>query len=231
MRYATIYANSYFSKKITMENNYFIKLSEVQCDVEKKNWLNYISWSDAWAEVKKLHPEATYRKVWNEIDNTFLFRSGTGGMVLCEVTINGISHTADLAITDFRNQAIPFEKITSTDIQNTTQRAFAKWIAMHWIWLYVYRGEDFPEEHWIDVKNTPKTNETTQSATIPPKTYPKNRWDEIMDEMALVEDIEQLKTLFEELIKLAKSPKQIDFYTWVKDKHKKRIESKNIHTA
>jgi hypothetical protein len=67
----------------------------------------------------------------NELDNSFLFKSGTGGMVLCEVTINGITHVSDLAITDFKNQEIPYQNIKSTDIQNTTQRAFAKAIAMH----------------------------------------------------------------------------------------------------
>lgn len=141
-----------------METNYFLALSKVECEVEKKNWLNYISWSDAWTAVKKLHPDATYRKVMNELDNTFLFHSGTGGMVMCEVTINGISHTADLAITDFKNQAIKFEDIKSTDIMNTTQRAFAKAIAMHWIWLYVYRWEDLPEEDhdkWPTTSVTP----------------------------------------------------------------------------
>lgn len=144
-----------------METNYFQKLSEIQCEVEKKNGLNYISWSDAWAEVKKIHPEATYKKIMNELDNTFLFHSGTGGMVLCEVTINGISHTADLAITDFKNQEIPYQNIKSTDIQNTTQRTFAKAIALHGIGLYVYRGEDFPNE---DHEKAPAKSKTPTPA-------------------------------------------------------------------
>ena len=46
--------------------------------------------------------------------------------------------------------------ISSTDIQNTLQRAFAKAIAMHGIGLYVYRGEDFPEETGHDVKKVEK---------------------------------------------------------------------------
>lgn len=112
-----------------MENNYFLTLEKVKCEVEKKNGLNYISWSDAWAEIKKLHPDATYRKVKN--NDTYLFRSGTGGSVECEVTVNGITHCADLAVTDFKNQEIKYESIKSTDIQNTLQRAFAKAIAMH----------------------------------------------------------------------------------------------------
>ena len=128
-----------------MENkNYFIELEMIECDVEKKNWLNYISWSDWWAELKKVHPTATYRKIKNW--DTYLFKSWTGWSVECEVTVWDVTHCADLAITDFKNQEIKYDLIKSTDIQNTLQRAFAKAIAMHWIGLYVYRGEDFPED-------------------------------------------------------------------------------------
>jgi hypothetical protein len=58
--------------------NYFQKLSEIKCEIEKKNGLNYISWSDAWSEVKKIYPDATYKKIMNTSDNSFLFKSGTG---------------------------------------------------------------------------------------------------------------------------------------------------------
>lgn len=131
-----------------MENteNYFQKLSKIECEVEKRNWLSYISWANAWDEVKRVYANATYEKIKNTNDNTYLFRSWTGGSVEVEVSIGWISHRADLAITDMRNQAIPYDMIKSTDIQNTLQRAFAKAIAMHGIGLYVYRGEDFPEE-------------------------------------------------------------------------------------
>jgi len=138
-----------------METNYFLELQKVKCEVEKKNWLNYISWSDWWAELKKIHPEATYRKVKN--NDTYLFRSGTGWSVECEVTVWDITHCADLAVTDFKNQEIKYDMIKSTDIQNTLQRAFAKAIAMHWIGLYVYRGEDFPEEYEEEKTTAPKT--------------------------------------------------------------------------
>lgn len=145
------------------KTNYFIELEKIQCEVEKKNWLNYISWSDWWAELKKIHPDATYRKIKNW--DTYLFRSWTGGSVECEVTVWEITHCADLAITDMRNQEIKYESIKSTDIQNTLQRAFAKAIAMHWIGLYVYRGEDSPED-----ENETKTV-TTNTRPVQRQTY------------------------------------------------------------
>ncbi len=49
--------------------------------------------------------------------------------------------------------------------------------------------------------------------------------------MDICEDIEQLKTLFEELLQLAKTEPQAKFYTSVKDKNKKRIGSKDIHAV
>jgi len=79
------------------------------------------------------------------------------------VTVNGLSHTADLAITDIRNQEIKYDLIKSTDIQNTLQRAFAKAIAMHGIGLYVYRGEDFPEDIGDKSNDAPRTKAVTQN--------------------------------------------------------------------
>jgi len=131
-----------------MENNenYFTKLSKIECEVEKRNNLSYISWANAWDEVKRVYPDATYEKIKNTNDNSYLFRSWSGWGVEVDVTINGITHRSDLAITWNTNQEIKYEAIKSTDIHNTLQRAFAKAIAMHGIGLYVYRWEDFPEE-------------------------------------------------------------------------------------
>lgn len=146
-----------------MENNYFQQLEKLKCEVEKKNWLNYISWSDGWAELKRVYPDATYEKIKNW--NTYLFQSGTGWSVECSVTVNWITHCADLAVTDHRNQEIKYESIKSTDIQNTLQRAFAKAIAMHGIGLYVYRGEDFPDDEKAAPKYKTQTVDTPTGAT------------------------------------------------------------------
>ena len=43
-----------------MEANYFKTLNSVKCDTEKKNNLTYISWSDAWAELKKQYPLSSF---------------------------------------------------------------------------------------------------------------------------------------------------------------------------
>jgi len=208
-----------------METNYFLELQKVKCEVEKKNWLNYISWSDWWAELKKIHPEATYRKIKN--NDTYLFRSGTWWSVECEVTVWDITHCADLAVTDFKNQEIKYDMIKSTDIQNTLQRAFAKAIAMHWIGLYVYRGEDFPEEYDTGAGNsTPhkKENAGASETTYARKTDEHGlTLDDYIDNINMEEDIETVKVYFERWLKLCTTEKQASFFTSVKDKRKKAL--------
>ena len=108
-----------------------------------------------------------------------------------------------------------------------------KWATTDWITkIGSYLGIGISVFQWkgnTQWNNAPTSNATTPSATTPTKTYPKGRADEIMAEMEIVEDLEQLKTLFEELLPLAKSEAQEKFYTSVKDKHKKRIGSKDVH--
>jgi len=129
-----------------MEKNYFKILSDVKCEVDKKgpHKLNYISWSEAWSEVKLNYPKATYKRIRNSLDNSYLFKSGTWWMCEVEVTIEWITHSIDLPVLDYKNAPVQYERIDSFQINKTLMRAFTKAIAMHWIWLYVYRWEDLP---------------------------------------------------------------------------------------
>lgn len=150
--------------------NYFNNLNKIKCEVAKKNWFNYVSWADAWKELKTIHPTATYKKLMN--NDTYLFRSWTGWSVEVEVTVDNITHSSDLAITDFKNQSIKYEDIKSTDIQNTLQRAFTKAIAMHWIWLYVYQWEDLPTEiNWeFELTKSKTLKDLINNFNLSPKT-------------------------------------------------------------
>jgi hypothetical protein len=63
------------------------------------------------------------------------------------------------------------ERATNFDINKTIMRAFAKAIAMHWLWLYVFRWEDLPETDWEYEINNCKTLEELQTVFIKsPKT-------------------------------------------------------------
>lgn len=148
-----------------MENNYFKKLNSIKCETDTKNNLTYVSWSDAWAEVKKEYPESNYT-IYETTEWFPFWESKFGIDVKVWVTINGLEHIVRLPVMDWANKAMKAESYTyqvkdwktkwmvdkevkaatQFDINKAIQRAFAKWIAMHWIGLYVFRWEDLPEE-------------------------------------------------------------------------------------
>lgn len=123
---------------------------DVSNKVKEKNGLSYLSWSSAWAEVKKRYPNATYYihpQIMDEFGNTrFWHDDGKTGWVEVSVTIEDITHTEILAIMDFRNKAIPAADITSVDANKSEKRCLVKACAMHGLGSYIYMGEDLPEE-------------------------------------------------------------------------------------
>lgn len=133
-----------------MSENYFQKLYDVDVKdkVKKKNGLNYVSWAAAWAEVKKIYPDATYRIYERETPEGLIINYFTDGKtcwVKTGVTINGLEHIEELPIMDFKNQSISLEKITSSDVNKSIQRSLTKACARHGLGLYIYEGEDLPE--------------------------------------------------------------------------------------
>ena len=130
----------------------FTKLNgiDVSSKVKTKNGLTYLSWSSAVAEVKKLFPDMEikiYPQVMDQFGNTrFWHDDGKTGWVEVGVTINGKEEREVLAIMDFKNKAIPADSITSTDANKAMKRCMVKAIALHGMGLYVYEGEDLPED-------------------------------------------------------------------------------------
>jgi hypothetical protein len=129
-----------------MMENYFTELYGINVNdkVEKKNGLSYVSWPYAWAEVKKLHPDATYT-VYENRDGWCYHTDGKTAWVKTGVTVNGIEHIEYLPVMDFKNRSIPLEQITSFDVNKAIQRSLTKAVARHGLGLYIYAGEDLPE--------------------------------------------------------------------------------------
>lgn len=127
--------------------NYFSELNSVNVKdkVEKKNGLDYLSWAYAWGELKKLHPDAT-STIYHNKDEWNYFTDGKTCWVKTGVTVNGIEHIEELPVMDYKNHSIPLEKVTSTDINKAIQRSITKAIARHGLGLYLYAGEDLPED-------------------------------------------------------------------------------------
>ena len=111
----------------------------------KKNGLTYLSWPYAWGEVKKAYPEATYT-VYESVDGWNYHTDGRTCWVKTGVTINGIEHIEYLPVMDYRNNSIPADKVTSTDVNKAIQRSLTKACARHGLGLYIYAGEDIPED-------------------------------------------------------------------------------------
>lgn len=128
-------------------DNYFTELYGVNVNghTEKKNNLNYLSWAWAWGEIKKRHPDATYT-VYENADGWNYHTDGRTCWVKTGVTVNGIEHIEYLPVMDYKNKSIPVENVTSFDVNKAIQRSLTKACARHGLGLYIYAGEDLPEE-------------------------------------------------------------------------------------
>lgn len=117
----------------------------VSAKTEKKNGLTYLSWAWAWGEIKKVDPQAQYRIY--EADNGCIYHTdGRTCWVKVSVTVHGLEHIEYLPVLDYKNASIPLDKITSYDANKAVQRAITKACARHGLGLYIYAGEDLPEE-------------------------------------------------------------------------------------
>ena len=144
-----------------MSENYFVELNSINVNdhTEKKNNLTYLSWAWAWGEVKKRFPDATY-KVYEDDNGCIYWTDGRTAWVKTGVTVNGIEHIEYLPIMDFKNRSIPLSDITSFDVNKSIQRSLTKAVARHGLGLYIYAGEDLPED---EQDNKPEVDEKTMN--------------------------------------------------------------------
>lgn len=126
-----------------------------------KQKLNYLSWVWAWSEVRKRYPDATYKIERNERNLPFFSDPIFGIMVYTSITIEGETHEMWLPVMDGANNAMkeePYEittkfgtktvaKASMMDVNKAVMRCLAKNLAMFGLGLYIYAGEDLPEEN------------------------------------------------------------------------------------
>ena len=127
--------------------NYFKELNSINVNdhTESKNGLTYLSWAWAWGELKKRYPDAFYT-VYENKDGWNYFHDGGTCWVKTGVTVCGIEHIEYLPIMDFKNKSIPLGSVTSFDVNKAIQRSLTKAVARHGLGLYIYAGEDIPDE-------------------------------------------------------------------------------------
>ena len=122
--------------------------------IEKKNGLSYLSWAWAVDTLLQNDPAATW---YYGQPVTF----GESVMVFCTVNAFGKSMTAQLPVMDYRNKAIPNPDAMA--VNTAMQRCLAKAIALHGLGLYIYAGEDLPEE---DVVKAPTQSITPMAGAL-----------------------------------------------------------------
>lgn len=149
------------------DKNYFEILNSINVNdkTESKNGLTYLSWAWAWGELKKRYPDATYTVYENERGWNY-FTDDSTCWVKTGVTVNGIEHIEYLPIMDFKNKSIPCGSVTSFDVNKAIQRSLTKAVARHGLGLYIYAGEDLPEESdgTQEVKRAPVKKTATKDA-------------------------------------------------------------------
>ena len=118
----------------------FKKLSAVNVNTNKelKGKFDYLPWTDAWTILMEHYPDATHDMLEDVIypDGTMEVRSS--------VTINGQTQKCFLPVIDHRNNAIA--NPNAFDVNKNRMRCLAKNIALFGLGLYIFRGEDLPQE-------------------------------------------------------------------------------------
>lgn len=143
--------------------------------VEKKNDLSYLSWSFAWAEFKKIYPDATYEIAKDEQGRCYFGDEHIGYMVYTSVTAGGLTYEMWLPVMDGANKAMKalaytytvadwqydrqqgkrvkvgdiektVEAMSMFDVNKTVMRCLVKNLAMFGLGLYIYAGEDLPQD-------------------------------------------------------------------------------------
>jgi hypothetical protein len=155
--------------------------TSVREKIERKGNLDYLSWANAWHMLKTAYPNAQ-RKVYEHEHTGFnYFTDGRTAYVKVGIIVNDLEHIDYLPVMDFRNNALPIDKVTATDVNKTIQRSTAKAIAMHGLGLSLWTGEDVPVI--IDVAQAP------QESSLIELTKGSENWDKVAQYITLNKQI------------------------------------------
>ena len=125
---------------------------------EKKNNLTYLSWAWAWQEALKADPTAHFHvKTFMRDQFTEMPYMDVNGTALVWVSVYmfGQPRTCMLPVMDYKNK--PILNPDAFAVNTAIMRCMTKALALHGLGLYIYAGEDLPEE---DGKTAPSTGAT-----------------------------------------------------------------------
>lgn len=120
--------------------NHFVQLAAININehVERKQNMSYLSWSWAVDQLMRHDPAANWQFLEPMVypDKTM--------MVHCNVTAFGKTLYMFLPVMDHRNKAIVNPDAFA--INKAMMRCLVKGIAVHGLGLYIFAGEDLPED-------------------------------------------------------------------------------------
>ena len=155
--------------------------TSVREKIDRKGNLDYLSWANAWHMLKTAYPNAQ-RKVYEHEHTGFnYFTDGRTAYVKVGIIVNDLEHIDYLPVMDFRNNALPIDKVTATDVNKTIQRSTAKAIAMHGLGLSLWTGEDVPVI--VDVAQAP------QESSLIELTKGSENWEKVAQYITLNKQI------------------------------------------
>jgi len=134
------------SKKEIWETLSKINVNE---HTESKMNLTYLSWAWAWSCLKDNYPQASYKfTTWTtdvgRFETDYLAYNDDTGSVECTITIGDQHESMWLPIMDNRNNAI--QNPNARQVSDAKMRCLVKCISMLGLGLYIYAGEDVPQE-------------------------------------------------------------------------------------
>jgi hypothetical protein len=120
------------------ESNY-TRLAAININghIEKKGRFSYLSWAWAVDQLLRLDPTASWT-----FGNPQEFNGSV--MVFCSLTAFNKTMNMQLPVINYLNVAI--KNPNSMDVNTAMMRCLVKCIAVHGLGLYIYAGEDLPEE-------------------------------------------------------------------------------------
>ena len=119
-----------------------LRLINVNEHTEKKGKFTYLSWTWAVDTLLQNDPSATWT-----FENPMSFNDTL--MVFCTVTAMGKSMTCQMPVLNHQNKAIP--NPNAMDVNTAMMRCLVKTISLFGIGLYIYAGDDLPDDEPVDL--------------------------------------------------------------------------------
>tara|TARA_R100000808_G_scaffold16159_2_gene36668 strand:+ start:821 stop:1531 length:711 start_codon:yes stop_codon:yes gene_type:complete len=128
---------------------------DVSGHTEQKGRFTYLSWAWAVSVLLKHFPESIWEvHEWGLEGNRQPYsQSQAGAFVQVTVTVDGVSRTQVHPVLDNKNETI-YEP-NSFQVNTSIMRCLAKAIALHGLGLYIYAGEDLPNDDAQPTKSKP----------------------------------------------------------------------------